>query len=186
MLKYLPLILLLSCASLGHAAGDGKPTEASLHELLEVTHVRTMTDGMFAQMEGAMKTSMQQAAQGQTITPQMQASMDNSAAKSVQFLKGELSWEKLEPMYLQIYGDSFTQSEVDSMLAFYKTPGGQAVINKMPVVMQNSMAAMQQRMGPLMQKLQENMQQDAAAAPDASAPVPTPTPTPAAGKKKGK
>ncbi len=57
-------------------------------------------------------------------------------------------------MYTRIYMESFTQDEVDGMLAFYATPAGQALIKKMPVAMQKTMEAMQQMMGPMMQKLQ--------------------------------
>ena len=77
-------------------------------------------------------------------------------------LKEMFEWNKLEPMYLRVYQKSFTQQEVDGMIAFYKTPAGQAVISKMPVVMQNTMNEMQQMMGPMMQKIQR-MQQDVVA-----------------------
>ena len=48
------------------------------------------------------------------------------------------------------------------MLAFYKTPAGQAVLGKMPAVMQNTMDEMQQLMGPVMQKIQK-MQEEVVA-----------------------
>jgi hypothetical protein len=41
------------------------------------------------------------------------------------------------------------------MLRFYKSETGQAVIAKMPIVMQNSMQAMQGRLGALMPRLQQ-------------------------------
>jgi hypothetical protein len=41
------------------------------------------------------------------------------------------------------------------MLAFYKTPAGQAMINKMPLVMQNVMSEMKDLVGPMQQKLQQ-------------------------------
>jgi hypothetical protein len=48
------------------------------------------------------------------------------------------------------------------MIAFYKTPAGQAVITKMPLVMQNTMNEMQGLMEPMVQKI-ERMQQNVAA-----------------------
>ena len=65
----------------------------------------------------------------------------------------------MEPMYLRIYRKSLSQSDVDGMIAFYKTPAGQAVINKMPLILQNTMAEVSQMMGPMMQRA-ERMQQD--------------------------
>jgi hypothetical protein len=48
------------------------------------------------------------------------------------------------------------------MLAFYKSPAGQAMIKKMPVVMQHSMQAMQQTLTPVMQKMQTIVQETVA------------------------
>lgn len=66
-----------------------------------------------------------------------------------------MRWEVLEPILIDIYRQSFTQSEIDGMLAFYRSEVGQAVIAKMPVVMQNSIQAMQARVAALMPKLQQ-------------------------------
>lgn len=62
-------------------------------------------------------------------------------------------------MYLRIYRKSLSQSEVDGMVAFYETPAGKAVINKLPVIMQNTMAEVGQMMGPMMQRA-EQMQKE--------------------------
>lgn len=62
-------------------------------------------------------------------------------------------------MYLRIYRKSLIQREVDGMIAFYKTPAGPAVIKKLPLIMQNSMAEVTQMMGPIMQRV-ERMQKD--------------------------
>jgi hypothetical protein len=65
----------------------------------------------------------------------------------------------MEPIYLRIYQKSLTQQEVDGMIAFYKTPAGKAVMDKMPIILQNSIEEMKQMMGPMMQRLQR-MQQE--------------------------
>ncbi|MCY1384950.1 hypothetical protein D9M69_732630 [compost metagenome] len=88
-------------------------------------------------------------------------------------MKKELSWEVLAPMYVDIYGKSFTEDEVQGMLAFYRTPAGQAVVDKMPVVMQHSMEAMQSRMGSLMPEMQKLLAEElesAQAEPETAAP----------------
>jgi hypothetical protein len=80
----------------------------------------------------------------------------------VALLQGDLAWEKLEPMYLRLYTESFTEEEVGGMLAFYKTPAGQAVINKMPVLMQKTMLEVQKMSSGLAPRMQE-IQKDFAA-----------------------
>ncbi len=77
-------------------------------------------------------------------------------------MKEVLDWNKLEPMYVRVYQKSFTQEEVDGLIAFYRTPAGQALINKMPVVMQNMMTEVQQMMHPMMQAM-KRMQQEVVA-----------------------
>lgn len=44
------------------------------------------------------------------------------------------------------------------MIAFYKTPVGQTVIHKMPLIMQNTMTEMQTMIGPMMQRMQRSQE----------------------------
>jgi hypothetical protein len=66
------------------------------------------------------------------------------------------------PIYLKIYADSFSQAEVAGMLSFYRSPVGHAVVQKLPLVMQNTMTSMQQRMAALVPKIQQLAQEPAA------------------------
>ena len=121
-----------------------------------------MVDAMFAQMHAFMKQTMQQAAQGQQLSPKIQKDIEKRHNETMTSVKELLDWNKLEPMYVRVYQKSFTQQEVDGMIAFYKTPTGQAVLNKMPVVLQNTMAEVQQMMQPMIQRMQR-MQQEVVA-----------------------
>ena len=160
MLKRILLVLALSCP-VAYAV-DTPPSEASIKQLLAVTEVHKLLDSWVAQMDGLMKNAMQQATQGQSVSPQIQKDIDKRVSETTSMFKEILDWNKLEPMYVRVYQKSFTQAEVDGMLAFYKTPAGQAVINKLPVVMQNTMTEMQTMMGPVMQRVQR-MQRDVVA-----------------------
>jgi len=74
----------------------------------------------------------------------------------------------MRPLYIQIYQETFTQEEIDGLIAFYKSPAGVAFVDKMPVVMQRSMSIMQSRIAPMMEKMKAAMQQ---AADEAKAPA---------------
>ena len=167
MFKRILLILAL-CGSVasgadnpspGASATAAPPSEESIKQLLEVAQAHKLIDSVMTQMDLLMTQTIQQATQGQEIPPKMQKEIDKRQAEVVGLMKELLDWKKLEPMYVRIYQKSFSQQEVDGMIAFYKTPAGQAVIGKMPAVMQNTMDEMQQMMGPVMQKMQR-MQQD--------------------------
>jgi uncharacterized protein len=83
----------------------------------------------------------------------------------------ELDWNTLEPIYADIYTQSFTQQEIDGMIAFYKSEPGQAVLAKMPIVMQKTMQAMQARMASMMPKI-EKIRLDAMTQLKAATPAP--------------
>jgi uncharacterized protein len=143
-------------------AADNPPSEASIKQLLEVGQAHKLVDTMTAQMEGYMKQIMQQATQGERVTPEIQKHIDSLEAEMTSPLKEMLDWNKLEPVYVRVYQRSFTQGEVDGLVVFYKTPIGQALLTKMPAVMQNTLNEMQQMMQPMMQRMQR-MQQDVVA-----------------------
>jgi uncharacterized protein len=142
-------------------AADGPPSEASVKQLLEVSQVHKILDNTMAQMDGFMKQALQQATQGQSLTPQIKTDIEKRQAEMMSIFKDVFDWHKLEPMYVRVYQKSFTQSEIDNLIAMYKTPGGQALLNKMPVVMQNTMTEMQQLMRPMFDKIQR-MQKEVA------------------------
>ena len=167
--RILPILLL--CGSVVYAAENpapsapataNPPSEASIKQLLEVMQARKLVDSVMQQMDTLMLQAVAQAAQGQTIPPKVQKEIDRQRAEMIAMMKDLLAWEKLEPIYVRIYQKSFTQQELDGMLAFYKTPAGSAVITKMPLIMQNTMEEMQSMMGPVMEKVRK-MQQDVAA-----------------------
>ena len=149
--KLILLVLIIFCTSAYGA--DTRPSEKSVQELLRVTESHKLLDGTMVQFDNIMKSGMRQALKGQTITPKQQKQIDDMQNKMIAMFRQEMNWESLEPLFMRVYRDSFTQQEVDGMLAFYKSPSGQAVIKKMPLVMQNTMTEMQKRMGPFLQKL---------------------------------
>lgn len=138
-------------------AMGAQPEEESIKQLLEVTKARKLLDAMMPQMDAMMESSIQAGLQASMkhLTPEQQATIDEMRTRVVARFKEDFTWEKMEPMYIKIYKESFTQEEVDGMLEFYATPAGEALIEKMPVVMQKSMSEMQSMMMPLMQDIQK-------------------------------
>ena len=173
--RILPILLLL-CGSFVYAAESLSPSpgasatssatpsptakpipasEASIRQLLEVTQARKLVDSLMSQMDLLMQQAVAQAVHGQTIPPTVQKQIDQERTEMIAMMRDLLDWQKLEPMYVRIYQKTFSQQELDGMLAFYKTPAGAAVINKMPAIMQNTMDEMQAMMGPVMEKMKK-------------------------------
>ena len=134
-------------------ANDAPASDESIREMLAVTDAHKLIDTVRGQVDAMMKDSMQQALQGKALSADQQAILDRMQTKMSAVVDEMLDWKGLQAMYVRIYRASFTQDELDGILAFYKTPAGQAMINKMPVVMQNVMAEMKNLIGPMQQKL---------------------------------
>ena len=131
------------------------PKERTIRELLAVSKAQKLVDGMGAQIDQIMKASMDQAMQGKAPTPRQQQAIDRMQMRMTALMKEQLNWSKFEPMYIRLYQQTFTEEELVAMLEFYKTPGGQALIDKMPAMMDNIMKEMPAMMADLSPKLRE-------------------------------
>jgi hypothetical protein len=157
-------LLALTLALGSTLAGAQPASEASVNELLAVTQASRMMDVMVANVESAMRAGLQQAAGGRPLTDEQRRVLDALPARMAQVMREEMGWDVLRPGMVQIYRETLSQDEVDGLIAFHKTPAGQAMINKMPLIMQRSMALTQSRMatfGPRMQSAIEQALRDA-------------------------
>jgi uncharacterized protein len=154
---------MLLVTSLSHAAPASKE---SIEALLVVSKTESILETMYVNMEQVMKQAMQQGMQqelkGQAPSPAQQRMIDSMPAKFSSIIREEMGWAKLKSMQIQIYSDTFEQADIDGLIAFYSSPTGQAFINKMPEVMQKTMAATQLQMQAIMPKMMSVMQQAAA------------------------
>ena len=135
-------------------SADAMASEASVRQLLEVTRSRKLMDDTMGQMDSYMRTAMNQALAGKVPTAEEQAVLDDMNRKLVTLMQREMRWDILEPKFIALYRQSFTEQEIAGMLSFYRTPAGQAVITKMPVVMQHTMATLQDLMGTMVPQMQ--------------------------------
>jgi len=143
--------VLVAAVATAHAA---PPSEESIVDLLVTMKTERTMDAMFASLDEVMKQTMAAAGQEQKLSAQQQRVLDAAMPRIARVIREEMSWPKMRPLYVQIYRESFTQDDVDGLIAFYKSPAGAAYIDKMPLVMQKSMSLMQTQMGPMMKKMQ--------------------------------
>lgn len=136
-------------------AEDIPPTESSVRELIEITHSRRQIEVAIEQAEVLMRRALEQSLGRRTISEEQQAIIDEMRGKIMAVYRAEFSWERLAPLFVEIYRRSFTQEEVYSMLAFYRSQSGQAVVAKMPIVMENTVRLMQAHMAAMSPKVQK-------------------------------
>ncbi|MBB1455140.1 DUF2059 domain-containing protein [Pseudoalteromonas sp. SG43-5] len=150
--KVLLLSLLIFSSSL-YAEQNTK--QQKIDELISVMNLDSMVDSMYGQVEGMMKGMSDQMG----VKPSEQAIFDKYYGDMTKVLKTEMSWAKMQPMMVNVYDKHFSEQEIADMLAFYKTDTGQKILEKMPVVMQESMQMSQSLMKDAMPKIQTLAQQ---------------------------
>ena len=149
-------VLLLSLLIFSSSLYDEQNTkQQKIDELISVMNLDSMVDSMYGQVEGMMKGMSDQMG----VKPSEQAIFDKYYGDMTTVLKTEMSWAKMQPMMVNVYDKHFSEQEIADMLAFYKTDTGQKILEKMPVVMQESMQMSQSLMKDAMPKIQTLAQQ---------------------------
>ena len=142
----------------GGARADDASRMAKAQELLQVAKM----DQGFKQMLERAQTSIKT-----QITRQATAAADKAAieAKISPILSQQLSWDQLKPQYVKVYADTYTEEELDVILAFYKSPAGQAWFAKSPEVGEKARQITQQAMQDAQAQIRKVMEPAAAPQP---------------------
>ena len=155
------LILLLACALSFFVATPGHAAPASrdsVEQLFSMIDMQKTYDATFDAMKKSVDDAFLKSPQLQTLTPEQRQHFDAGMQRMYALMHDEMDWRKLKPEYEQMYMDTFSQDEIDGILAFYRTPSGQAMIQKMPVMMGKVMQLTQSRMQNLMPRVMQIMQ----------------------------
>ncbi|WJI15057.1 MULTISPECIES: DUF2059 domain-containing protein [Pseudoxanthomonas] len=155
MLKSIFAAALLYAVAVAAPAAETPASEASVRELLQVTDVRALVQSMEGQIRETVGQNLQRATQGQALNDAQRAIIDRTGKKMLDVMMEQMRYDVMEPDYVRLYMESFSQSDVEGMLAFYRSPAGQSMLKKMPVLMKNSMALIQERLQLLLPRIQE-------------------------------
>jgi hypothetical protein len=135
-------------------AGEA-PSDSSIHELLKLTKEESTSGDLLENFASMFEDSMQEEKSGQSLNPDQKKIIENFKSEYIQMLKDLLSYKNMEKDYMSIYKNSFTQSEVDGMISFYKTDAGRAVIEKMPIAEEKIAKIVQSKIQALTPKVQQ-------------------------------
>src|SRR5258706_12129787 len=131
-------------------------------EILKLTNFAERIQAMFdnlKQMQIAQIDSMK-------LPPEAHDLANSYRVKHAEIMSQELSWAKVKDDYIKVYADTFTVEELRDIVAFYKTPTGQAFIRKTPKLLEQSMQVAQghlQNVAPKIQELRKQMIEEAEA-----------------------
>ncbi len=139
-------------------AEDAASRTAAVEELLNAMHADvTMKKTLDKQREAMVK--MLPALMPKDLPPEAVQQAQEMMPRVMDVVYKQLTWESLKPDFIQIYSEVFSEDEIKSLTAFYNTPAGQKLIEKMPEVTAKSMQLMQKRMVTIMPELQKAIQQ---------------------------
>ncbi len=121
---------------LGMVAAE--PSIESLEKLFAVSNVQKEAEQAVGQIDGLMKSMMEQSISKQTMSPEQTRAFEKMLPKFTdelqKILKEEVSWSKLKAEYSKVYAKNFSQDEVNGLIAFYQSAPGRALLRKMPAV----------------------------------------------------
>lgn len=136
-------IAVLSTAS---ARADEAGKTAKVEELFKLTRMdETIRRGM-ALVANQAKSGVLNQLTGIKPSAEMQKELDSFVDKMTAVITEWMSWENLKPAYTQAYAEAYTEAELDDIIAFYKSPGGQAMVNKSMLLMSKSSEIAQKQM----------------------------------------
>ena len=149
------LALTLLCAAPAAAQPEPSAGEiAAARDLLAASNTRE-------NFIRAMELGMEQGGMGE-LTPAVRQVLR-------EFMDEHFNYDDMEPDFIRMYTDLYTEEEIRGMTAFYRTPVGQRMVQTLPELSAASqrivMERMQTAMPELMQRIMAAMQEPQAASP---------------------
>jgi hypothetical protein len=111
---------------------------------------------------------------------------DKIHADALTFFDDNFKWDEVKPQIADLYVKTYTVQELRDIIAFYETPTGKKVVEKMPTLLQQAMVVSMGRVQKSMPEFQRKVQsmiidyrrKQIAAHPPAPTPVGGPRPAP--------
>jgi uncharacterized protein len=148
--------LTLICALLlaPAAFADQASKDAKIEQLLAAMNIEQQQKQMLDQVQqfviGLAKSQMP--------SQDDAAKMEDLQKKMFALIGEQTSSQKLKPVMVKAYSDTYTEQEIEGILAFYRSPAGKAMVAKQPALTSKMMTGMQAQMGDIMTKIQKLMQ----------------------------
>ena len=157
MNRFVILTVLITLLVSSTAIASTDSHRQAVEEMLTVSRVDKMIDPM---MDNVMAMMNQQMNRVQSDIPEEKRPiLEKYNARLVETLRQELRWESMKNEFVDIYLTVYTEEEIRGLTAFYSSPLGQKMLDKMPELMQATMQVSQQLMQGAMPKVQLLMEE---------------------------
>jgi hypothetical protein len=158
------LVLVMVMAVAPGARADEASKRAKVADLFVTMRMdRTMSQMMDLVM--AQTRQMMQRMQGtEQMTPEQKKLVENFQKRVEVMVSESLGWKALQPEFVTLYANTFSEEEIDGLLTFYKSPVGQVLLDKTPElttkggeISQAKVAALQPKMNAMLEDFIKQM-----------------------------
>lgn len=121
---------------------DAASHAAEAERFLTLTHADKLSVPVYTQVQQmfAERFAQAQAPQNKRVL------LERYQAKADEALNRAIGWGKLKPDMVKLYTTTFTEAELKELMAFYQSPVGRKVLEKMPALASQSIQISQQRL----------------------------------------
>lgn len=138
--------------------------QALAEELLVAMDMPGSIEKSFAMMKQMLPAQIERMSQA-SGTAKTSANVSEQTDKMIDVMAEALSWDKIKDDYVAMYAETFTAEELKDLIAFYKSPAGQAFSQKQPELTRRGAEMTQKLMLQIMPKIQAMTREMATPAP---------------------
>jgi len=165
-----PLLILLLLGSYATAQSVKAPDPAKaglIEELIVALKAEQNQQQMMQTINASMQSQINQIVDSQLKnvgdgSPADAEKKRNIAADIKDFQRrllaltaAHMSWQTMKPVYVAMYDETFTADELQPLVGFFKSPAGQAYVDKMPLLVGNTMKRIQLVVADMMPDIQK-------------------------------
>lgn len=155
MRRMLVAVAMVFLLAPGLRAQDDAAKRAKVEELFTVMRLDHMMDRLMGAVRQQTETMMRSMPGMEQMTPEQKRITDDFEKKIMDAAMESVGWKAMEPDMVNLYVSTYSTQEIDGLIAFYKSPVGQAYLDKTPELTQKSMQITQQKVVTLQPKLRE-------------------------------
>jgi uncharacterized protein len=121
-------VLLLGCSA--QVFADARSHAADAERFLLLARADKLAVPVYAQVREMFAQRFAESGAGQS----QQALLEAYQAKADAALNKAVGWDKLKPDMVSLYTENFDEQEMQQLIAFYQSPLGKKVLEKMPML----------------------------------------------------
>jgi uncharacterized protein len=123
---------------------------ANIEELLKASNMESLSQQVYGQIRAMTSKQLDSIGGSEKKKAEAAQVVDKLMAQ----IQDRFSWDKMKPEYARLYDEVYSDAEITGILAFYRSPAGQAYLTKMPQLMAKSMEMAQRHVADIMPEIQ--------------------------------